>query len=67
MGRLVRTVARTLVRVAVGAGVVAGAVALARAAIGRSAGEPGVEGSRHTPMSFDSWPPVPQAPSAAER
>jgi hypothetical protein len=68
---LIRRLLRKLVRLAVLSAVASGALALARWALGRLAGEPGVpvpptgngSGSRRgLPMSFDSWPPVPEAP-----
>ena len=72
LGRLLRAV----LRLVLGAGAAAGAAWVARALLGRAAGEPAVEtsgangasanGSRRTPLSFDSWPSVPQAPQRPE-
>ena len=68
---------RAVRRVAVGGGAAAAVVWVVRAMLVRAAGEPAVEptggdsasvnGSRRTPLSFDSWPPVPQAPHRPER
>ena len=54
---------RILVKTALRAGVMAAVVGLVRRAVGKAAGEPGID-PQGTPMSFDSWPPVPQAPAA---
>ncbi|MDE3087008.1 MAG: hypothetical protein KGJ77_09610, partial [Acidobacteriota bacterium] len=69
LGRLLRA----MLRLVLGAGAAAGAAWLVRALLGRAAGEPAVatdgasaNGSRRTPLSFDSWPPVPQAPQRPE-
>ena len=74
---LLRTVLRMVRRLVVGAGAAAALAWLARALLGRAAGEPAVgtlgadgasvNGSRRTPLSFDSWPSVPQAPQRSER
>lgn len=72
LGRLLRA----LLRLVVGAGAAAGTAWLTRALLARAAGEPAVSpaggqgpstnGSRRTPLSFDSWPSVPQAPPRPE-
>jgi hypothetical protein len=65
LGLDMRRLVRALLRVVIAAGIAAGIAALARAVLGRLAGEPNVPGepNRSVPMSLDSWPPVPQAPA----
>ena len=64
-----RGMVRRLFRLALKTGIVVGVMAAVRATVGRAPDEPG-NSARHnsgtgrsTPMSFDSWPAVPEAPS----
>lgn len=70
---------RSLVRLVALSVAASAALALARWALGRLAGEPGVPApapapgnngagaNGRVPMSFDSWPPVPEAPRRSRR